>query len=68
MNQPIEGLTETDSGGDIKSSSELSASPNIPIGCPVSEPADYTSETSETKHSWDDERSSYSITWLISVL
>jgi hypothetical protein len=30
----------TDSGGDIKSSSELPASPNIPIGCPVSELAD----------------------------
>jgi hypothetical protein len=40
MNQPIEALTETDSGGNIKSSSELPASPNIPIGCPVSELAD----------------------------
>jgi hypothetical protein len=40
MNQPIEALTETDSGGDIKSSSELPASPNIPIGCRVSELAD----------------------------
>jgi hypothetical protein len=40
MNQPIEALTETDSGGDIKSSSELPPSPNIPIGCPVSELAD----------------------------
>ena len=40
MNQPIEALTETDSGGDIKSSSELPASPNIPIDCPVSVLAD----------------------------
>jgi hypothetical protein len=39
MNQPIEGLAGTDSGGDIKSS-ELPASPNIPIGCPVSELAE----------------------------
>jgi hypothetical protein len=49
MNQPIEGLAGTDSGGDIKSSSELPASPNIPIGCPVSVLADQTSETSETE-------------------